>query len=91
MEQVVIFTSVVRADNTVTALTRIRTIPTRSLGDLKEAIKNFILEFKDERKWVGGHFEQIQINSNREERNNAVVIEIEEQDILMKEFNKLLK
>ena len=91
MEEVVIFTSVVRADDTVTALTRIRTISTRSMGDLKEAIKDFILEFKDERKWVGGYFEQIKIYSKLEKRNNDIIIEIKEQDILMKEFNELLK
>ena len=59
--------------------------------DLKEAIKDFILEFKDERKWVGGYFEQIKIYSKLEKRNNDIIIEIKEQDILMKEFNELLK
>ena len=91
MEEVVIFISVVRADNAVTTLTRIKTIPTRFMIDLKDAIKDFILEFKDERKWVGGYFEQIKIYSNREERNNDIVIEIKEKDILMQEFNELLK
>ena len=91
MEEVVIFISVVRADNAVTTLTRIKTIPTRFMIDLKDAIKDFILEFKDERKWVGGYFEQIKIYSNREERNNDIVIEIKEKDTLMQEFNELLK
>lgn len=91
MEEVVIFISVVRADNTVTTLTRIRTIHTRFMIDIKDAIKDFILEFKDERKWVGGYFEQIKIYSKLEKRNNDIIIEIKEQDILMKEFNQLLK
>ena len=91
MEEVVIFISAVRADNAVTTLTRIRTIHTRFMIEIKDVIKDFILEFKDERKWVGGYFEQIKIYSKLEKRNNAVVIKIEEQDRLMKEFNELLK
>lgn len=89
MEEVIIFVSVVRANNAVTTLTRIRTIPTRIWGDLKASIKDFILEFKDERKWVGGYFEHISINPVGDVRNH--VFKFEEKDKLMAEFNELLK
>ena len=74
--EVVIFISVL-TDNTVTTLT-IRTIPTRLMIEIKDVIKDFILEFKDERKWVGGYFEQIKIYSKLEKRNNDIIIEIKE-------------
>ncbi len=85
MEEVAVFVSVVRKDDTVSTLTRIKRLSSRkNKKEIKSLIKDFILQYKDEKNWQGGYFETIKINPNGEPFSPIYVIKE------LEEFNTLL-
>lgn len=91
MEHVAVFVSVVRKDDMVVTLTRIRELNSREdIDEIKSLIKDFILEYKDEYNWQGGYFETIKINPNGDPFFNPIYL-INYGSKELEEFNALLK
>lgn len=90
MEHVAVFVSVVRKDDMVVTLTRIRELNSREdIDEIKSLIKDFILEYKDEYNWQGGYFETIKINPNGKPCWPICLINYGNKEL--DEFNALLK
>ena len=82
MEEVAVFVS---AKRLTVRLTRIKRLSSRkNKKEIKSLIKDFILQYKDEKNWQGGYFETIKINPNGEPFSPIYVIKE------LEEFNTLL-
>ena len=89
MEEVAVFVSVVKSDDLVSTLTRIRKLSSReNKKEIKSLIKDFILQYKDEKNWKGGYFDTIIINPNGEYFSPIYVITHKNKEL--EEFNALL-
>ena len=89
MEEVAVFVSVAKSDDTVSTLTRIKRLSSRKdKKEIKSLIKDFILQYKDEKNWQGGYFEQIGIYPNGEYFSPIYVIDYGNKEL--DEFNALL-
>ena len=90
MEEVAVFVSVVRKDDMVVTLTRIRRLNSRKDEiEMKSLIKDFILKYKDEKNWQGGYFETIKITPNGKPFSPIYLINYGNKEL--DEFNALLK